>query len=175
MWEISNNTQIFNFILALVCGLIFCLFYDLFRAFRVCFNFKDSTVAFQDIIYFLVISILTFCLLLVTVNGQIRGYILFGILIGFLIFKILFSKLIIVVFVFIIKIFKFICLKINKFLLKFFAVAGSILEKNFKIILKIAKKVKNTCKILLQKLKCLLYNKSNNNCGNGVCENEAQK
>lgn len=175
MWEISNNSQIFNFILSLCFGFVFCFVYDLFRAFRICFKFKDLTIAFQDIFYFLVTSITTFCLLLVTVNGQIRGYILFGILIGFLIFKIIFSKPITVVFVYIIKLIKKIYLKINAFLMRIFGIIGGILVKIFKIIRKIAKKVKNTCKILLQKLKCLLYNKANNNCGNGVCENEAQK
>lgn len=175
MWEISNNSQLFNFLLAIIAGMIFSVFYDVFRAVRICFTFKDLTVAVQDIIYFLFVSLATFCLLLITVNGQIRGYILFGIIVGFVVFKLLFSKYITKIFVFLIKILKTVFIKLSGVFSLILRLLGGIFEKIIKFITKIAKKVKNTCKLLLQNINKLLYNKANNDCGNGVLNDEAQK
>ncbi len=175
MWEISNNSQVFNFVVAIVAGICFCVFYDVFRAVRICFSFKDITVALQDVFYFLAISILTFCLLLITVNGQIRGYVLFGIIVGFVIFKFLFSKYLTISLVFFVKTIKTVLMKIYSVFSLLFRLLGGIFEKITKFIAQILKKVENTCKLLLQSIKQLLYNISDNDCSDGVCENETQK
>ena len=85
MWEISNNAQFYSFCIANLFGVIYCLFYDVFRALRKTSVFGAVAIFFQDIIYFLVISILTFMLMLSFTDGEIRVYILVGILLGFVV------------------------------------------------------------------------------------------
>lgn len=83
MWEISNLSQITGFIFSCVLGVVFCLLYDLFRAFRLVKAHKTIFVFLEDILYFSLASVITFLFLLSITNGEIRGYILFGIALGF--------------------------------------------------------------------------------------------
>ncbi len=85
MWEIDSSFQAVSFLYSVLFGVGYCLFYDLFRAFRKLYNPTAISVFFEDLIYFLIISIFTFLLLMSLSNGEIRGYILIGIAVGFLI------------------------------------------------------------------------------------------
>ncbi len=95
MWEISNSSQILNFVYSIALGMIFGILYDFLRAFRLIKNHSEIIVFTEDIIYFLLLSISTFVFLITATNGQIRAYILFGIIIGFLIYYFTLSRLII--------------------------------------------------------------------------------
>ena len=92
MWEINNSFQIFTFLASIIVGIIYCAFYDIFRALRYVKNFNNFIVFIQDIFYFFIISVTTFIYLLSTTNGQIRFYVLVGILLGFIIFLTTFSR-----------------------------------------------------------------------------------
>lgn len=92
MWEIHNNLQIFGFLYSCVLGIIFCVFYDVIRTIRIIKKHNNLTVFFEDIIFFLTVSVTTFIFLLSITNGEIRAYILFGIIIGFTLFNRIFSK-----------------------------------------------------------------------------------
>lgn len=92
MWEINNALQVINLLYSAAFGIIICLIYDILRSLRCVFSFKNSTVFFQDILFFIILAITVFCFLIVTTNGQLRGYIIFGIILGFLICRFTFSK-----------------------------------------------------------------------------------
>lgn len=83
MWEIDSSFQAVSFLYSVLFGVGYCLFYDLFRAFRKLYNPTAISVFFEDLIYFLIISFLTFLLLMSLSNGEVRGYIIFGIAVGF--------------------------------------------------------------------------------------------
>ena len=83
MWEISNSFQLFSFLISLVFGAVYCLAYDFIRALRQSRDISDLTVFIQDIIYFTLISFVTFFLLMALSNGEVRGYIIIGIILGF--------------------------------------------------------------------------------------------
>ena len=83
MWEIDSSFQAVSFLYSVLFGAGYCLFYDFFRAFRKLYKPTAFSVFFEDLIYFLIISILTFLLLMSLSNGEIRGYILIGIAVGF--------------------------------------------------------------------------------------------
>ena len=85
MWEIDSSFQAVSFLYSVLFGVGYCLFYDLFRAFRKLYKPTAFSVFFEDLIYFLIISFLTFLLLMSLSNGEIRGYILIGIAVGFLV------------------------------------------------------------------------------------------
>lgn len=84
MWEIDNNLQISAFLFSVVLGVVFEFFYDVFRALRRAVFHKNIFVFFEDIIYFCIISVLSFIYFLSVTNGEIRGFVLLGILLGFL-------------------------------------------------------------------------------------------
>lgn len=87
MWEIHNNLQILGFLYSFVLGIIYAVIYDLFRTARIIKPHKNLTVFFEDVIFFSVISVATFIFLLSITNGEIRAYILFGIIFGFILFN----------------------------------------------------------------------------------------
>ena len=84
MWEIDISHQLLFFGRSVILGVLYCLFYDVFRALRRAKKFSDITVAVQDIIYFIIISPVTFLYLLAATNGELRFYIFLGIFFGFL-------------------------------------------------------------------------------------------
>ena len=92
MWELSNNTQIISFLVAVLFGALYCVYYDIFRSIRAAGFNKPASVFWQDILFFLHTGVVTFLLMLVFANGEIRFYILFGILIGFLLFNFTLSR-----------------------------------------------------------------------------------
>ena len=94
MWEINLTDQATTFLLSLLLGGIFCLIFDLTRGIRLfCLNSKFA-VFFTDIIYFLVVSFINFCFFLTRESGQVRGYVFIGEIIGFFVFRLSVSKLI---------------------------------------------------------------------------------
>ena len=84
MWEIDNNFQLISFLISCGVGVIYCLVYDILRAVRKSTNVTDGMVFLQDIVYFIIISITTFMLLTALSNGEIRSYVIIGLMLGFL-------------------------------------------------------------------------------------------
>ncbi len=150
MWEIHNNLQLLGFLYSLVLGMIYSVFYDLFRTIRILKHHKNLTVFFEDIFYFLLLCVATFLFLLSITNGEIRAYILFGIALGFLIFNRLFSKLFVKVFF---KVLKFFFSGIRAVSKGFYL----IFEKIDRLFLKIFKNSLNFFKKGLKTTKGLLY------------------
>lgn len=133
MWEININQQILSFLYALAFGGLFSFLYDIFKALRLAHRFSSIAIFFQDIIYFIIISLISFCLFLALSNGEIRSYILFGFLIGAIIWRITLSK-------FFVNIFKYFFL-FNKKIFKIISSVFLRLEVNFEKILKKFEKI----------------------------------
>ena len=95
MWEISNILQFSGFLRSLALGIILCVFYDIFSALRKAEFNSTTAVLIQDIIYFLITAPIVFLFLLATTNGQLRLYVFVGTVIGFIIFKLSLSKLLV--------------------------------------------------------------------------------
>ncbi len=150
MWEISNTSQAVNILYSVVLGIIFGLIYDFFRSLRKCKPHTILSVFIEDILYFLVLSVITFIFLLAITNGQVRAYALIGILLGFLLFIFTLSKYYIIALCFILEQF----FKLQSLILRgFYLIIGKI---DYFIIAFL----KNTLKCFkkgLKKLICLLY------------------
>ena len=129
MWEINSNLQILSFLYSLVFGGFFALLYDIFKALRLTNHFSSIAIFFQDILYFIIVGLISFCLFLALASGEIRSYILFGFLLGAIIWRITVSK-------FFVKIFKTF-FTLNK---QFFKVVCSIFSRLEAIFEKIFKK-----------------------------------
>lgn len=76
-----------------VTGLILGLLYDIFKSFRYAFKSNRKHLFIQDILYFLISAFITFLFTLSVNHGDIRFYIIFGEIIGFEIYYLVFSKI----------------------------------------------------------------------------------
>lgn len=152
MWEINNSLQLLGFARAAGLGVIICLVYDIFRAFRKAKKYDTFTIFFQDIFFSFFITFAVFLFLLSTTNGELRAFVLIGIFIGFFICRFTVSPLLFKLIFFILsKIFMFFSFVSNNFHAFF-----ELLEGN---AVKICKKSGKTLKKLLKMLKGLLYTK----------------
>ncbi|MBQ8740126.1 MAG: spore cortex biosynthesis protein YabQ [Clostridia bacterium] len=157
MWEINNYNQTITFLLALGLGALFCVLYDVIRAVRkVCLN-SFWSVTFTDIFIWVLYAFTTFIFLVARTNGEIRGYVLAGELLGFILFRISFSRLLFpslrFVFIKIAAVKKKVTKCIGWFYIKFEAFV-------FKIGKSISKFFKSTKKLLKNALKLLYTNKN---------------
>ena len=100
------ETQAYIFFIFILNGFLIGLLFDIFRILRKSFKTSDVVTAIQDILFW----ILTGSIILYSTfkfnNGELRGYIFIGILIGVIIYLLLFSKLFITVNILIINILK---------------------------------------------------------------------
>lgn len=94
MWEINNFFQWLSFGRAIIFGFLLCLVYDVLRL--DIFIFKKGVVAqiINDLIFWIIAMVTTFCFLLATTGGQVRMYVFIGMGIGFLAFKLTLSRFI---------------------------------------------------------------------------------
>ena len=143
MWEIDLADQITAFLQSLLIGAFLGgVFYTLESVYKA-FKIKGLPQAVFDVLFFIFAAFLSFCLLLVTTNGEPRAYIFVGLLLGFWIFKALLSRLYVCALSFSIgalyrlfsALFAAVCLPIQK-----------ILEKSRKILKKLAFKKKKLLK-----------------------------
>lgn len=151
MWEISNSLQTVCFLWSIITGVILSVFYDVLSSLRKAGLNSDIAIFFQDIFFFIIASPVIFLFLLATTNGEVRFYIIFGIIIGFFSFKLTLSKILVLllskVFVAFSCFFNFIARVFNKIII---AIEVS-LGKKYKKTAFFLKKASNTLKKLLKK------------------------
>ena len=141
--------EVINFTIFLILGIIISCVLDVFRTLRK-IKKKNSiyVIALQDIIFFLIATIITIACTLNIIKDNIRGYMFIAIVIGIAISRITISKLLI-------KIYSKIIITFSWFV-NFLCVPISLWAS---VVLKIIKKVtKKCCKLffLMINLKCKL-------------------
>ena len=150
MWEIHIKDQLLNFFYAIILGGFVCGYYDILYFLRTTFKFNKILVFLTDILFWCSLAVITFTFLLVVSNGELRLYILVGILTGFLILRKIFSSLFRKVLkrnaIVISKIFK----TLSKWFYKIFDKTETFVNN---ILKKCVKKVKKAPKIIKKLLK----------------------
>lgn len=150
MWEISNSHQILSFAVSLLFGIAFGLFYTFFKGARRAFWHSTFAIFLEDIIFFEIISFITFLLFLAFSNGEIRFFMLLGIGLGFSAFYFILADLLSKAFAFVLKIFS----KIIKRILGIFRSGLDVFFKTlFKIFSYCGQKLRNYYKYLKKPLK----------------------
>jgi len=138
MWEINSISQYTSFLYAIFMGNALGVIYDIFSIDRALFKRTVIFVFFQDILFWVISAFAFFSFSVVFANGQLRGYLLFGTLLGFLLFKLTISRL----FWLLVRPFKkFICLLKIKYL--------NFLEKMVLYFKKAVHRIKRTFKKIL--------------------------
>lgn len=93
MWEINSSEQYLCFVYSICMGAILGLLYDFLKIDRIVFKRKNLSIFLQDVLFWIISAFMFFSFSVVFSNGQIRGYLLFGCLLGFLIFKLTISRI----------------------------------------------------------------------------------
>ena len=128
----------FNFILT---GFIIGILYDIFRIIRKSFKTLDLVTYIQDFIFWILTGIILLYSIFTFNNGELRGYVFIGILIGILLYILLISKYFVNLAVKLIKLIKWILYypfnKIYNFSLKY--IFRPIYKKISKINIKLPK------------------------------------
>lgn len=76
------SAETLAFFLSVVVGFCFGGFYDAFRILRISFKNPKWLVFIEDVVFFTVISIITFWIVLNVNNGKLRGFLAVGELLG---------------------------------------------------------------------------------------------
>ena len=83
--------QVYIFGYSIITGMILGLIFDIFRGFRLN-RIKDIWVYIQDIIFWIVTAIIIIISAFIINNGELRGYMLIGYLLGAGFYMILLSR-----------------------------------------------------------------------------------
>lgn len=155
------ENQVYLFGVFILNGLLIGLIFDFFRILRKCFKTKNWITYVQDISFWIITGLVVLYSIFKFNNGELRGFIFVGILIGISLYILIFSKTFIQVNLFIInfikKILNIIIIKPIKLLIKF--IKRNMIKPITFVIINISKNLSNL-KIKLKKLnnknkKCL--------------------
>ncbi|MGE4282578.1 MAG: spore cortex biosynthesis protein YabQ [Clostridia bacterium] len=161
--EVSVTNQAYIFLSSIVGGLIIGLVFDIFRILRRVIKTVNFITYIQDILFWIIVTMIIFLLVFVTNDGELRWYEFLGVVLGIIFYNLLFSTYVIKISVTIINFIKKSILLILKVLLFPFAIIykifrkpclwiGSKVKKGFR---KTGNAVRNIFKNIIRTLKIL--------------------
>ncbi len=158
--ETEITKQIFIFIIFIFSGSFIGILFDLFRILRRSFKTSDLITTIQDMLFcvitgfFLIYAIFTFN------NGEIRLYVICGLVIGLSLYLLFLSKYVIKVNIYIINYIKKIIINVCYIIFIPMKFILSIFKRPFKFIfINIEKIIQNTSNNLFKSLKTVKKNK----------------
>ncbi len=92
MWEIGLKSQLVSFAAAIAMGMMLSCVFDILRAFRKVLKHSAAVVFVQDLLFFALAAFSTFLLLVARCNGEVRAYMLFGVAVGFFLYRFTVSR-----------------------------------------------------------------------------------
>lgn len=128
-------------------GVGLCIFYEILKSVRLSFKLPTAITITLDILFSIISAVVTFCLALVRCNGYIRGYVIFGEIVGFIALRLLSFGVIH-------KIFSVIFSIINRIVLRISTVFHRVSDSLFNKIIKSFVILKKQLRSLLQ----MMYN-----------------
>ena len=100
------GNQTYLFIIFTIVGIIIGVLFDIFRILRKSFKTKDIVTYMEDILFWILTGIIILFSMYKFSNGELRFFMIIGIIMGTLTYMITFSRYVIKISVFIIKIIK---------------------------------------------------------------------
>ncbi|MDN5362954.1 MAG: hypothetical protein PWQ91_15 [Eubacteriales bacterium] len=88
---LSLTEQLFSFLVGIGIGLVLGFLYNIYRFLRGTFRIRRLGVHLGDFLYWLIATVVTFCVLLFFNNGEVRFYIFIAIAVGGIIYLSLLS------------------------------------------------------------------------------------
>lgn len=142
MWEINITNQIITFLYSIIMGVIVAALYDWQKAHRITASNSVIRIFFQDITFWIINTFFTFLLLMARCNGEVRGYVIIGEVVGFTLFRLILSRFILPIFIWIFKLKEKITLKYREIMTVFSIWLKEKLRKIYLWTKKLMKKVK---------------------------------
>jgi len=84
-------------------GMIVAFVYDIFRVRRKAIKSSNLIVYFEDFIYWIIVALILFAIIYRSNEGELRGYLMLGVAIGIILYALLLSRIVMAVFLFVIK------------------------------------------------------------------------
>jgi len=84
--------------------MIVAFVYDIFRVRRKAIKSSNLIVYFEDFIYWIIVALILFAIIYRSNEGELRGYLMLGVAIGIILYALLLSRIVMAVFLFVIKI-----------------------------------------------------------------------
>ena len=91
---VSVKNQIYVFLWSIVGGALIALIYDLFRIKRKAVKTGIVAIYFEDLMYWIIVAAIMFAVIYHSNEGEIRGFIFIGTILGVILYALLFSKII---------------------------------------------------------------------------------
>ncbi len=114
---------------SILLGAALALVYDFFRIIRVAFRHNTIALSTEDLLFFICITFPVFGFLLEINNGVFRAYLMFGVLLGFMVYRETIGRLIV-------------------------WLLGNIIAKIKKVVIKVLKKLRSAVTIKDNTRKC---------------------
>ncbi|MBZ4645084.1 MAG: hypothetical protein PWR27_1243 [Petroclostridium sp.] len=139
--EVSVTNQAFIFLSSVIGGLIVGFVFDIFRILRRVIKTANFIIYLQDILFWILVTIIIFSLVFITNDGELRWYEFLGVILGVIFYNLLFSTYVIVVSVTVINFIKKVLLFIIKIILFPFVFIYKIFRKPCMFLLGTIKKI----------------------------------
>lgn len=139
-------SQLYSLLIFTITGIIIGVFFDIFRILRRSFKTPDIITYIEDILFWIFTGIFFIMVLFKFNNGEIRSYVLLGLLFGIMIYMLIISKYFIKINIAIIKIIKKVVSYPIKIIFKIIKPLTFIVINIRKIIVDIFNKILKTTK-----------------------------
>jgi len=156
LW-VSVSNQAYVFLNCVLGGMIVAFIYDIFRVRRKTIKSSNLIVYFEDFIYWIIVALVLFAIIYRSNEGELRGYVMLGVAIGIILYALILSRIVMAVFLFVIRTIYKIAVTVCGILLIPMRIILKILsvpaKKAYKSISRGAKKIKGASKNKLSKIK----------------------
>lgn len=139
-------SQLYSLLIFTITGIIIGVFFDIFRILRRSFKTPDIITYIEDILFWIFTGVFFITVLFKFNNGEIRSYVLLGLIFGIIVYMLIISKYFIKINTKIIKIIKKILAYPIKIILKIIKPFSFIVINIRKIIVDIFSKLLKTTK-----------------------------
>ena len=92
---ISVSNQAYIFLCSVLGGMLIAFIYDIFRISRKAVRTGSLFIHLEDFIYWIIIAVVMFGVVYYSNDGEIRGYIFLGAMIGVVLYVLLLSKIVV--------------------------------------------------------------------------------
>lgn len=100
---VSVSSQAYIFLYTVAGGMLIALVYDIFRILRKAVKTGGLITDVQDLMYWLIVTVIMFLTIYYSNDGEIRAYLFIGAFIGVILYSLLFSRIVMSSSLFIIK------------------------------------------------------------------------
>ncbi|MCI8362351.1 MAG: spore cortex biosynthesis protein YabQ [Clostridia bacterium] len=139
-------SQLYSLLIFTITGIIIGVFFDIFRILRRSFKTPDIITYIEDVLFWVFTGIFFITVLFKFNNGEIRSYVLLGLILGIIVYMLSISKYFIKINIAIIKIIKKILAYPIRIILKIIKPFSFIVINIRKIIVDIYNKILKTTK-----------------------------